>query len=129
MKPKRITGADMIRRARAAQAERAGVRVAVRFPDALIARARLCAADVDDTLADWVNAACRQWRKGVFDGVARAEKTELATRKESESITVRAPAGMPAADIKTAVIAACAWCEERRITYHPDPPPRYILEK
>lgn len=119
----------MIARALAAQRRRAGVRVKVRLPDTLAARARACAADVDMPLGDWVNSACRQWRKGVFDSVADANKNELATRKESESITVRAPKGMSAADIKTAITRGCTWCESRRIVYSPEVPARYLLSR
>jgi len=119
----------MVRDALRAQRKREGVRVKVRLPDALASRARACAADVDMPLGDWVNCACRQWRKGVFDSVANANVTELATRKESEAITVRAPKGMPAADIKTAIARGCAWCESRRIVYTPEIPARYLIEK
>lgn len=123
------TAREMIARAIAAQRRRAGVRVKVRLPDTLAARARACAADVDMPLGDWVNSACRQWRKGVFDSVADAKQIELATRNESEAITVRAPKGMSAADIKTAIGRGCAWCESRRIVYTPEIPARYILER
>lgn len=129
MPRKRRTAIDLIRAARAAQAARAGVRVKVRLPDALAARARECAAEIGYTLGDWVNAACRQHRSGVFDSVAIADNAPLATRNDSEAVTVRAPDKMSAADIKTAIARACAFCEARRIVYNPQPPARYLLEK
>lgn len=123
------TSAEMVARALRKQRERAGVRVKVRLPDSLAARARICAADVSETLGDWVNAACRQARKGVFDDVAIPQKTELATRAESECVTVRAPSGMTSSDIRDAIARGCQWAEARRIAYNPQPPKRYILER
>lgn len=124
-----ITSADLIRQAHAAAREKAGVRVKVRFPSALIDRARLCSADACDGLGDWVNKVCRQYRAGGFASVASRNKSELATREASECITVRAPLGMSAEDIKAAVACGCAYSEARRITYHPVVPARYLMER
>lgn len=121
-------GERMIRAARARQRERAGVRVKIRFPDALAARARLCADDVRETLGDWVNAACRQWARGSFAGVAHPVNHGLATRDGSECITVRAPDGLTPGEVKTAVELCCAYCEARRIAYTPQVPARYLWE-
>lgn len=124
-----ITSADLIRKAHEAARAKAGVRVKVRFPDELARRARECADNARDQLGEWVNKACRQWRSGVFTCVAESQKTELATRDKSECITIRAPAGMTAEEIKRAVSLCCAYCEQRRITYTLEIPPRYILER
>jgi hypothetical protein len=124
-----ITSADMIRRAHEAEHARAGVRVKVRFPDELARRARECANDIGDGLGDWVNKACRQYRAGMFASVAQPAQTELATREKSECITVRAPDGMPADEIKQAVAACVARCEARRIPCTPQHCPRYRLDR
>lgn len=121
------TSADMIAMAKAAQKAKEGVRMPVRFPPSLIARARECAADVDEPIGDWVNKACRQWQAGRL-GVANAENVELATRETSEVITVKVPEGMTGAEVKTAVSACCSYCESRRIVYHPEIPIRFIME-
>ena len=104
------------------------MRVKVRFPDELAKRARECAAEVGDMLSDWVNPACRQWRLDVFASVAKPAQTELATRETSECITIRAPKGMAAADIKAAVLACCAFCEANRVPCTPQPITRYKVE-
>lgn len=123
------TGAEIIALAMAAQKAKEGVRMPVRFPPALIARVRECAADVDEPIGDWVNIACRQWQAGKFAGVVRAENTDLATRETSEVITVKAPKGMTGAEVKAAVSACCAYCEARRRVYHLEIPPVYILDR
>ena len=123
------TAADMIARAIALQKAKDGVRMPVRFPPALIARVRECAAEVCEPIGDWVNMACRQWQAGKLACVVNAENTELATRETSEVITVKAPKGMTGAEIKAAVSACCQYCEARRIVYTPEIPERYLLEK
>jgi len=122
------TAADMIAQAMAAQKAKEGVRTPVRFPPALIARVRECAADVDEPIGDWVNIACRQWQAGKFTGVANAENIELATRETSEVITVKTPKGMTGAEVKAAVSACCTYCEARRIVCHLEIPASYIIE-
>lgn len=124
-----MTSAELIARAKDAQKAREGTRMPVRFPDDLIARARVCAAEVDEPVGDWVNKACRQWMAGKFTSVADLEKYSLATREGSTPITVKAPFGMLASEVKRAVLACAKYCEERRVTYTPDPAPEhYILE-
>ena len=123
-----ITAADLIARARRKQADRAGVRVMVRLPTDMLARATACAKEIDEPVGDWVNKACRQHRAGVFDGVAFDDKKQLATREASTPTHVRAPRGMSAEQIKEAVARAVAFCESRRIEYRLEVPPRYILE-
>jgi hypothetical protein len=122
--------ADIIARARAAQRERNGIRVKVRMPDKLSDRARACAKEARvDKLGEWVCIACRRYAAGAFDGVATSEKTEVATRKESECLTVRAPAGMAAKDILRAVTLACDYCERNAIPSTPQPVKRYRIKK
>lgn len=123
------TAVDMIAAAMAAQKAKEGVRMPVRFPPSLIARVRECAADIGETVGDWVNIACRQWRAGKLSGVVNAENSELATRETSEVITVKVPKGMTGAEVKAAVAACCAYCEARRIVYHPESVEHYILDK
>ena len=122
------TARELIDNALRAAAARQGVRVKVRFPRALLARANACAADVDEALGDWVNSACRSWRAGKFSGVAKPEKSKLATRSGSVPVTVRAPEGMPGAEVKAAVEACCAYCEARRIVYTPQKVGAYFFE-
>lgn len=124
-----MTSADLIRAARAAACEKAGVRVKVRLSDTLVADAKQCAADVGEPLGEWINKACRQHRAGQFASVAISENAEVATREASECFTVRAPAGMPTADIRQAVRLCCAWCAARRINYRLEIPARYILAR
>ena len=122
------TSKDMIERALAAQKAKEGVRIPVRFPHALIARVRECAADVGEPIGDWVNMACRQWQAGKLSRVATCENPELATRSTSEVVTVKAPKGMTGSQVKEAVLACCTWCESKRIAYHPEAVGHYILE-
>lgn len=123
-----MTARDIIERALRAQEGRRGVRVKVRMPDALLARAHECARQVNETLGDWVNIACRKHQAKVRECVATNEKQELATRRDSEAVTVRAPAGMDAKEIRAAVLLACEYCESRFIPCTPQPVGEYILE-
>jgi hypothetical protein len=120
---------DIISAARAAQKEKEGVRVPVRFPSDLIARVRQCAADLNEPLGDWVNTACRAWMSGRFDGVVTAENKELATRENSEVITVKAPKEMKCEDIKKAALACCMRYEQKRIVYTPQHCANYRVEE
>jgi hypothetical protein len=128
MKPRKMA-AEMVARALQAQREREGVRVKVRLSDDLAARVGLCAADVGMKLGEWVNCACRNYLAGRCVSVADTEKTDLATRDKSECYTVRAPAGMAPTEIKRAVTMSVVYCEARRITYNPQPPAHYLLER
>ena len=122
---------EIIGRARACQRVREGVRAKVRFPDALAARARACAEEAGLKLGEWVNCACRSSSGCLSNDVADCEKMEVATRTDSECLTVRAPAGMRSPDILRAVRAACAFCESRRVAFAPDPswPTRVIVKR
>lgn len=123
-----LTAAELIRKAHAAAREKAGVRIKVRFPNALIAKARLCAEELGDGLGEWVNGACRRYRGVSADCVADSELTGLATREESEAITIRAPEGMTAEEIRSAVAVSVSRCEERRIPSTPQPCERFYVE-
>lgn len=116
---------DIIARAMARQREREGVRQKVRMPDELAERARACAADVGETLGEWVAGACR------WGGVRVADwrNAELATRDGSEALSVRVPEGMTAGEVRACVAACCEYCEARRVTYTPQPVGRYLLAK
>lgn len=124
-----MTARDMVERARRKQAKAAGVRTSIRMSSDMLAHASVCAKEVDETLADWVNKVCRQYKRGVFDGVAYDEKTLLATRAASIPTHVRAPRGMPPDQIKEAVARGIAFCAARRITWKLDIPARYLMAK
>lgn len=123
------TSADMIAQAKAAQKAKEGVRVKVRFPNALVQRARECANQVDDDLGDWVNIACRRYLSDAITCVATLEEYKLATRGDSVPVTIKAPLGMTCAEIKSAVLYACIFCEQRAIPCTPQPCAEYKVEE
>lgn len=122
-----MTAADLVDRARRKQAARNGVRIMIRLSADMLSRASACAREIDETLADWFNKVCRQYRRGVFDGVAAADKTLLATREASTPTHIRAPRGMPAAEVKQALACGIVYCEARRIAYKIEKPARFIM--
>lgn len=124
-----VTGAELVARALRKQAEREGVRIMVRMPADMLARATACAREIDEPLADWCNKVCRQYRSGVFDGVAVPDKLCLATRAESAPTHIRAPRGMSAADIKQALARGILYCEARRIVYRIEKPARFLFDE
>lgn len=135
-----MTSADIIIRAHAAATAAAGIRVKVRLPSDLHRRAQAASADCRDDLAEWANKACRIHQKS---GVRSQESEPIApiappqlTRCSSTPVWLRAPAGMPADQIRAALTAAC---ERSEATRRPPPtdnllPPgalpgvHYILE-
>jgi len=92
------TSSQLFAAARDAQTELAGVRVKVRLPNALHRDITACAAACRIPLADWTAAACRR--------VPATRKREKATRADSLTVWLRAPAGMPPAEIRSRLRAA-----------------------
>lgn len=105
----------LIRGAMARCEARGGMRTRVRLSSELKRRATACAKAVGDNLVDWVNAACRNMKRGKFDGVAFEDKTLDATREGSEAVWVRAPHGMNGAQIRLAVACAVRVAEEKAL--------------
>jgi len=99
------------------------VRMKIRMPDALAARARLCAADVGDSLGEWIAGAVRWAGPRVADWRAAG----LATRADSECLTLRLPPGLTQAEIRRCVEVCCDWCEARRVPMTQQPVGRYLV--
>ena len=118
-----------IARAWAAQQRGRGVPVRVRLPSSLAARARACAADIGDTLEDWVFLCCANSQKIVLSGVVKPETMEKVTRRDSVSVTVRAPPGISSAEIRSAIHKGCAYAEAKRVPCTPQPVAGYKVEE
>ena len=101
-----MTSSELIARAHAAQAERDGLRVKVRLPRSLKTRAENCAAACADDLAEWSAKACRRLLR-----VPTERTAPKVTRDDSTPVWLRAPAGMPPARIRLALLLAVEHAE------------------
>lgn len=101
----------LISAARQKSRERQGTAVQIRLPDAVKARAERAARVLGYTIGEFVNVACRRHLRGLYPRVASDENARDATREASAAVWVRSPPGMPAAQIRAALLRALEHCE------------------
>ena len=85
-----MTAAEIIERARKAEAERDGRRLKVRVPTALWRRVRACADVCGVSVEEYACGACRGVQAGRIR-VASAENSEMGTREASVVVWIRVP--------------------------------------
>ena len=86
----------------------------IRLERRLVERARICADEVDATLADWSSRALKQWRLGKFGRVAKP-KTHANCYTRASVVATLPGLQQDATDMRLALLSAVKYCEKQRI--------------